>query len=178
MLIAHGLPLSVFVSSMYLFAQSTGFDPAVVQLVSNLGIVGVLVWYLWYHTTHSYPKMIEKVDGIVNKINDAFLKDQREMRSTFSEEQRAQRVHDSQQREQQREFYLRENGELRAMLIQTLQSMRTAVHDVRDTAQAALIPAAAAFGKASDERKRRGQSNAPLTDHEIGVIKRTESTNE
>lgn len=125
------LPLAV-VARLVLFAQTPILDPGIGSLIGNIGIVGILVWHLWYHTTHSYPKMLDKFSEEVEKI-----------RVSFQREQQEQRNHDQAQREADRSHDEKEKSELRSMLIQNLQAMRTAVHDVRDTAQAAVIKAAA-----------------------------------
>src|SRR5688572_16624391 len=104
-----------------LLAQSPVIDPGVGALIGNVGIVGILVWHLWYHTTHSYPKMLDK-----------FGLEVEQMRKTFQQEQREAREHDEREKKEQREHAERQANELRAMLIQNLQAMRTAVHDVRD----------------------------------------------
>ena len=59
--------------------------------------------------------------------------------SLFQQEQRDQRVHDSNQ-----------TAELRSVMLQAFQAMRTAVHDVKDTANKAVVASAVA-----DEMSRR-----------------------
>lgn len=115
------IPAVVAATAFKLFAQSgtPTIDPGMGSLIGNLGIMGVLVWHLWYHTTHSYPKMIDK-----------FATEQEKARVLFQTEQR-----------ELRESNAREQNELRNMLIQTMSAMRTAVHDVKDTANTAITKA-------------------------------------
>lgn len=91
-------------------------NPSVMEgigaLVGSLGVVAVLVWFLWYNTTHAQPTMVK----------------------TFSEEIAKIRA----EREAERKAAALETAELRAMFVQYLQGMRSAVHDTRDTAQQAI----------------------------------------
>ena len=100
-------------------------DPGIASLIGNLGVVGILVWHLWYHTTHSYPRMMDKFADEVEKIRAAFSHEQVESRN----------------------YHEHQTNELRSMLIQSMQAMRTAVHDVRDTAQTAINASAVATEK-------------------------------
>jgi hypothetical protein len=106
--------LATIWSSASIFGQVA--PDGIVALVGNMGIMGVLVWHLWYHTTHSYPRML-----------DTFTKELGHMREAFVSEQNATRS-----------FHDRQSTELRSMLIQNMNSMRTAVHDIKDTAQAVV----------------------------------------
>jgi hypothetical protein len=127
------LPVLVAGTLLKILGQAAPtMDPGIGTLVGNLGIMGVLVWHLWYHTTHSYPKMLERFTAEQDAQRKLFLTEQSEQRSLFAKEQADARA-----------FTARETGELRAMLIQNLQAMRTAVHDVRDTAQTAMLKKAA-----------------------------------
>jgi hypothetical protein len=124
-----------------LIGQSAGFDPAIGKLLGDLGYVGVLVWFLWYHTTHSYPQMMAK-----------FAEEQKAMREAFEKEQAAQRLVFQQEQAAQREFASGENRELRNMLIENMRAMRSAVHDVKDTAQKVFTKADLAM-----EQMKQGQ---------------------
>lgn len=127
-----------------LFGQVTALDPGLSSLIGNMGIMGVLVWHLWYHTTHSYPKMMDKFSSEAEKLRGAFQTELQSLRETFRQEQTDQRAYST-----------RESAELRSMLIQTLQSMRTAVHDVKDTAQTAINRATLA-AVTNDKGKSQG----------------------
>jgi hypothetical protein len=119
-----------------LVAQTGALDPTLGTLIGNLGIMGVLVWHLWYHTTHSYPQMLSKFTEEVDKLRDAFQREQ----------------------EAQRSFASRETAELRNMLIQNLQAMRVAVHDVKDTAQSVMSQSALTRAQAAAE-ETKGQKS-------------------
>lgn len=127
-------------------AQADGaVAPELINLVGNLGIVGVLVWHLWYHTTHSYPAMqrqyaeqAEKLETTftahVNRLEKTFVAHVERLESAFTREQDASREHNHRETTAVRQ----DNAELRNMLIRTMESMRTAVHDVKDTVNAQM----------------------------------------
>ena len=99
-------------------------DPGIGSLIGNLGIMGVLVWHLWYHTTHSQPKMLDK-----------FAAEQEKTRIAFATEQASSRAeHD------------RRMDQMQAMLMQALAATRTAVHDVKDTVNSVMLKAEIAKG--------------------------------
>ncbi len=95
-----------------LLAQAVPGMDGLAALVGNLGVVAVLVWHLWYITAHAQPRMLKDFADELEKIREA--------------------------RELERQASAKETSELRAMLITYLQGMRSAVHDVRDTAQTAI----------------------------------------
>ncbi len=128
-------------SGVALFGQGPLLDPGVGSVIGNVGIVGILIWHLWYHTSHSYPRMLERFAAEQQSLRDAFSKEQEAIRHAFLEEQRMHREHTS-----------RETMELRNMLIETLRGMRVAVHDVKDTAQVAVTKAAEAVEQVKRER--------------------------
>jgi hypothetical protein len=114
-----GIPgiIAVVVSnSAWAEGAANMLDPSLGNLMSNLGIIGVLVWHLWYHTTKGYPQMLQ-----------AFSVENAKMRDTFEGAMRADR-----------ELFREEQRETRAMFLQSVTAMRTAVHDVKDTAQAVI----------------------------------------
>ena len=93
-----------------------GPDTGLVSLFGNLGVMSVLVWHMWYHTTRTYPTMLDRFAAELEKVREAFILEQT----------------------RSRDFHRAENTELRNLLIANLQVHRAAVHDVRDTAQSAL----------------------------------------
>lgn len=107
-------------------------DTGLGTLLGNLGIMGVLVWHMWYHTTKTYPMMLDKFSAEVGEMRKSFANEQTALRAAFLTEQAAAR-----------DSSARETAELRNMLFQNLQAMRTAVHDVKDTAQTAINRASA-----------------------------------
>ena len=44
----------------------------IVQLVANLGIGGVLVWYLYYTTTKTIPDIVDKHNTTIERISTQF----------------------------------------------------------------------------------------------------------
>lgn len=145
---AAGVPALLIFGSLRIFGQATNLDPGLVSLIGNLGIMGILVWHLWYHTTNSYPNMIAK-----------FSKENEELRKAFAEEQAKQRAaeKDNQaslaaERQREREEDAKEKADLRQMLFETMRSMRVAVHDVKDTAQTVVAKA----DQAIETAKRHG----------------------
>jgi hypothetical protein len=60
------------------------------------------------------------------------------MRAIFAQEQQALRQAFAEEQTRLRQSYDKEVAEWRGMLFQNMQAMRTAVHDVRDTAQAMM----------------------------------------
>lgn len=136
-----GTPAIALLTAVKLFAQQTGgtpVDAGIGNLVGNLGIMGVLVWHLWYHTTRTYPEMLAKFEAETGKMRAAFEAEQDAMRAAFLAEQKAQREAFLAEQSAQRSHDERETAELRKVLLQTLAGMRTAVHDVRDTAQSTI----------------------------------------
>jgi hypothetical protein len=95
--------------------------------LGNLGVVGILVWHFWYNHTHTNPHMVDMLSANVEKHVAGFGDQTERLREAFAREQNELREHNS-----------RETGELRSMLIQNLNEMRRAVHDVKDTAQLAM----------------------------------------
>ena len=58
------------------------------QLVTALGPVGILAWYLWYTTSVTLPKRDDTYTKSVEKITDGFnssLKEEREFRRMETE---------------------------------------------------------------------------------------------
>lgn len=102
--------------------------PGMTGLIGNLGIMGVLVWHLWYHTTKTYPNMLTQFKQEQEESRNTFLKEQDQSRAAFLREQQMLRDHCHD-----------ELTELRGMVIQTLTSMRVAVHDVKDATQSAIL---------------------------------------
>lgn len=151
------IPLVLLATWMKVFgSEGVSMDPGIGSLIGNLGIMGVLVWHLWYHTTHSYPKMLDKFaeeqklsresfDLAIDRQEKIFLAEQEKMREAFDRALATQRAHDA-----------KEQAELRAVMIQTLQAMRTAVHDVRDTSQQTMNKVAEIAVTESKKRSDHG----------------------
>jgi hypothetical protein len=129
-------------------------DPGIGSVIGNVGIVGILVWHLWYHTTHSYPKMLAQFAAEQQLLRDANAKEQKELRDIFDRVQEANRRAFLEEQRLLREHTAKETDELRRMLLQTMQAMRVAVHDVKDTAQTTMNKVA----EAAIPSHERGQS--------------------
>ena len=110
--------IAITLEGFVLLGQAVpSIDPGIGSLIGNLGIVGILVWYLYYHTTHTYPQMLDKFSRVEEAIRAAHSKEQEEERRLHAAEQAA----------------------LRTMLLQTMHSMRSAVHDFKDTANKVVL---------------------------------------
>lgn len=114
------------------FAEGLAIDPALSALIGNLGVIGVLIWHLWYHTTKAQPEMLRNFTAALKEGVDSH---EREQKAT-------------------REFHAKEMAEMRVMFLQALASFRTAVHDVKDTAQVVVTRTALA-----DERAKQSGGN-------------------
>jgi hypothetical protein len=148
-LLAETLPIPIGLG-MVLLAQTVPgapvLDPGWLGLIGNGVTAGILAWYVVYDVRTRTPGMLaafqkelaearasfekEKAEDrsehaqVVEAMRTAFLLEQSEMRKTFQAEQAASRA----------QFNIDQEG-LRKMLWEAMNAMRTAVHDVRDTAQ-------------------------------------------
>jgi hypothetical protein len=67
------------------------------QLVANLGIVGVLVWFLWYNTTIAVPKKDQAFREQLDKMTERHLSTTQKIAEDFEtciREERAARRQD------------------------------------------------------------------------------------
>jgi mannitol-specific phosphotransferase system IIBC component len=121
-------------------------DVNIIPLIGNGVTVVILAWYVIYDVRTRTPNMLaafqqelaesraafekEKAEDraehaqIVEAMRTAFLLEQAELRKVFATEQAASRAQAANDLES-----------LRKMLWENMTAMRTAVHDVRDTAQ-------------------------------------------
>lgn len=70
------------VASVLLIAQAANID-TLGGVVSSLGVVGTLVWYLYHNTTKTIPGITERYTTTITSITDNFsetLKQEREYR--------------------------------------------------------------------------------------------------
>lgn len=135
-----------------LLAQTSGIlDPGLVSLVGNGATVIVLVWYVVYDVRVRSPAMLAAFTAEQNATRAAFA----DTKGAFEREQAAMRLAFSTELATIRAAYVaqhdaliarhdREIAEWRKMLFENMQSMRGAVHDVRDTAQVLLTKQAIA----------------------------------
>lgn len=57
----------------------------IVSLTSSLGVVGCLIWYLYFNTVYTIPRLTDKHADSIDKITDKFsdtLREEREFRRT------------------------------------------------------------------------------------------------
>lgn len=116
-------------------------DPGVSTLVSNLGVIGVLVWYLWYDTTKSRPKMLADFAAELAATRTAFHAEQAALRADFTQELAAQRAAFQAEQAALRADHAQEMGEMRGMVASVIAHVRTFAHDVKDTANTAIVKA-------------------------------------
>jgi hypothetical protein len=120
------IPILIAAAGLRIIGQAAPMiDASLTTLIGNLGVIGVLIWFLWYNTTKSQPQMLEMFSGEISKIRA--------------------------DREMERAASARETTELRNMIMEVLKGMRSAVHDVKDTAQTTMNKVALA--KAEMERQ-------------------------
>jgi hypothetical protein len=136
---AIGLPVAVIAAS----ELTSMLDPALGAIINSLGVTGVLVWHFWYHTTKSYPELQRKAADQVAAAQDKSVLIVEKLRDAFEKETR-----------EQREYYGGQIRELQALVLQLGQAMRTAVHDVKDTANAAILKTTAV-----EARRTRGEED-------------------
>jgi hypothetical protein len=145
-LLMEVLPIPLGLGAV-LFAQGTpAIDSNIIPLIGNGVTVIILAWYVIYDVRTRTPNMLavfqqeltesrkafekEKMEDraehaqVVEAMRTAFLLEQSELRKAFATEQAAARVQAGSDLES-----------LRKMLWDNMQAMRSAVHDVRDTAQ-------------------------------------------
>ncbi len=154
---------STIVFVLYVLAQTglPGIDSGLVQLIGTGATGAVLVWYVVYDVRVRTPSMLKTFaddqaasrktfseeaandralftkqteeahrhyNAIVESLRQAFLAEQATARQIFAAEQNALRTQ-----------HEKEVTKMQEMLFQTLTSMRTAVHDVKDTANTLIL---------------------------------------
>jgi len=94
----HALPVAISVLGMAIVAQVADIPstPGLPNILSSVGVVGALVWHMWFVSARLIPKM-------QRDFNDALDK----MRQTFTEEQRALRAEHTRYIAEVREEYRR-----------------------------------------------------------------------
>jgi hypothetical protein len=132
-------------AALAVLAQST-VDPNVLSIVGNGVTVIILAWYVVYDVRVRTPSMVTAFQKEMAEQRNAFTKDQTEthlhynliiekIRETFVAEQTQTRTLFTSEQVATRHTYDSELAELRKMLLDNLVGMRTAVHDVKNTAQ-------------------------------------------
>lgn len=110
----------------------------IVGLLGNAGIVGALIWYMYYHTTKSTPKMLDTFAEQLEAQRKSSEEKHDKLRETFEREMARLRDHS----ERERTHHAHQMEELRKMLMESMRSMRVAVHDVKDAAHQAITKSA------------------------------------
>lgn len=135
------VPVATVALGMGLFAENT---PGLDALGGGSGWIGagllgaVLAWLMFKHLPAKDQQLKDLVDVYVaERAHDRT--EVTDLRGTFALEQKLQR-----------EAHARQMNEMQALLLQTIKEMRTAVHDVKDTANTAILKTAVA-----DERDRQ-----------------------
>jgi hypothetical protein len=144
--LAEGLAMFGSIALKVFGQTAPALDPGLVGLIGNLGIVGVLIWHL-YHTTQSHPKMLERFSVEADRMRAESAREQQEARAAFAREQAESRASFLGEQKAQRDFFNKEMAEMRTMLISTLTAMRSAVHEVKDTANTAINQKALALAQ-------------------------------
>lgn len=131
------VPVVVGATCLKMFAQGElpNIGPGLGTLLGNVGIMGVLIWHLWYHTTVAQPKILGSFREEMEKVRQENATERAAERAAYATERAAERAAFATEQQQTREYAEREKAELRAMLLQNMTATRVAVHDVRDTAQ-------------------------------------------
>ena len=62
-------------------------------LVSSLGVVGALVWYLYHNTTTTIPNLTQQFTDSQEKISDRFAATQKEITDNFSATMKEERAY-------------------------------------------------------------------------------------
>lgn len=63
--------ITLLLAGAFAFYAQTGID-TVGGLVSSLGVVGTLVWYLYHNTTKTIPEITDRYTTTIEKITDKF----------------------------------------------------------------------------------------------------------
>lgn len=63
-------------------SESDGFNlKMLIGYVKDFGVVGVLIWYLWYSTTVTIPQVQVEFNKIVRDDRETFLKELKDQRA-------------------------------------------------------------------------------------------------
>lgn len=130
-------------------AQVGGLDPSIANLIGNGITVAVLAWYVIYDVRVRTPAIVNTFAKEQEDLRQTFKDEQAGSRETFKYEQTEMRKNFTvaidallrDNREDQarlREAHAGEIAQWRNMVLDNMHAMRTAVHDVKDTAQMVL----------------------------------------
>lgn len=121
---------------------TTAIPPGLADWVGNIGIVGVLIWHLYY-SSQAMPKMLDAFSKEAAAQREANRVDREAERESNRVQREADRAMFRQEQEALRSHSSKETAELRGMLIRSFEEGRRAVHDMRDTAQQVVNQVAA-----------------------------------
>lgn len=161
-------------------AQTSAIPPDIGSIIGNVGVLGALVWFMYYVTSIAQPRMLDKFTAEQKELREAyrleaqaarqmfdahlvamretFAKEQAAMRAAFAQEQAALRAAFADEQAKMRLHYGDEARQMRDLLAEALKGMRTAVHDVKDTANTAIQKSSAAELKARADAAKAGDS--------------------
>lgn len=137
---------------LVLFAQAipTGAATDLVSIFGTTGTAAVLIWYVVYDVRVRTPNMMTIFSKELSEMRTAFEREQDEsrknsslliegLRQTFINEQVATRNVFTTEQVATRSRHEQEMSAFREMLFENMKTMRGAVHDVRDTANALMM---------------------------------------
>lgn len=173
--------VSTYCQSLFAEGQPDVNTNVIVGLIGNAGIVGALIWYMWHRTTKSDPAMLKTFadqleaerkswevrfeeqrtnsEARHEKTRETFEKQVERMRDIF--EKQVEKMREATDKE--RQHSARETAELRGVMLEMARNMRVAVHDIKDSANAAILKSTA-----GEERARQGEREAKTGDSKHG----------
>ncbi len=79
----HPIPVAITVLGVSLMAQVTDMPatPGLPGIVSTMGVVGALIWHMWFVSAKLVPRMQDKFNDTLEKMRLAFAEEQRSMRT-------------------------------------------------------------------------------------------------
>lgn len=147
------VPLIAVFGAIDAFAQADSLSGGAGWV--GAGLLGaVLAWLCFFHL----PAKDKQLKELIDLYAQERVRDRAEttaLRDTFSSEMNEIRQSNAAEQKAQREEHARQMSENNAILLQLSKEMRTAVHDVRDTAQVVMTKTAVADEKARQQGDRR-----------------------
>lgn len=110
-------------------------DPGLTSLIGNGVTIAVLAWYVVYDVRVRSPQQQTAFAAEIGRILSTFQTEQEANRKTFQAEQNANRTMFTSELAAMRIQHNNELTEYRQLLRESMVAFRTAVHDVRETAQ-------------------------------------------
>jgi hypothetical protein len=90
----HSIPVAIAVLGMSVVAQATDIPgaPGLPNILSSVGVVGALVWHMWFVSARLIPKMQRDFNEALDKLRQTFSEEQRAMRLAFETQLDSQRA--------------------------------------------------------------------------------------